>query len=199
LYRSNSLAALTESDRTAFNALGVRTVIDLRRPSEVTLYGRIPYTEVTYFNIAPIHQEWTEIEYDAERVTATFLAERYLELAVSGAQGYAEAIRLITRPDGLPAVVHCYAGKDRTGVFAALVLGMLGVDDEAIAEDYRLSEAWAPHAPPEIPAHMVASPAEAMAGFLRLLRERYGTLDGYGHASGLSPADIAALRADLLE
>jgi hypothetical protein len=199
LYRSSSLAILTEADRAAFASLGVRSVIDLRRPSEVSTYGRIPYPDVAYYNIAPVHQEWIEIPFDEQRGAAAFLAERYLELAMAGAEGYAETIRLINLPDATPAVVHCFAGKDRTGVFAALVLGILGVDDEVIAADYQLSEQWAPHAPPDIPAHLIASPAEAMMRFLDLLRTEYGTMSAYAEFAGLSSGDVHRLRRSLLD
>jgi protein-tyrosine phosphatase len=52
----------------------------------------------------------------------------------------AEALRVLARPEALPAVFHCTAGKDRTGVLAALVLGQLGVPDDAIAADYAFTE-----------------------------------------------------------
>ena len=67
------------------------------------------------------------------------LGELYVEMLDVGAPALAESLRLIARPGGLPAVFHCAAGKDRTGVLAALVLGLLGVDDDVIVEDYALS------------------------------------------------------------
>jgi hypothetical protein len=199
LFRSNSLALLTEEHRAAFAALGIKTVIDFRRPGEVTRYGRIPYDDVAYFNIAPVHRPWEEVEYDEAAGIPRFLTEQYLALAIDGRGGWAEAIRLIGRSGTLPAVVHCYAGKDRTGVFAAIVLGLLGVSDHDIALDYQRSEEWAASVDLDIPAHFIASPAEAMHMFLDALRQRYESMSGYADFIGLSAADRAALSAALLE
>lgn len=199
LFRSNSLGLLTEEHREAFAKLGIKTVIDFRRPDEVSSYGRIPYDDVAYFNIAPIHQPWEEVVYDAAAGIPEFLKQQYLELAVDGREGWAEAIRLITKPDARPAVVHCFAGKDRTGVFVAIVLGLLGVDDDDIALDYQRSEEWAATVKLDIPAHFIASPAEAMHLFLAALRDRFGSLDGYANFIGLAADDVDALRAQLVE
>ncbi|HEX5598833.1 MAG TPA: tyrosine-protein phosphatase [Micromonosporaceae bacterium] len=209
LYRSDSLHRLDENDQAAFAALGVRTVVDLRRPREIERFGRVPeYDGLTYRHIHPEHQDWDEVPYAERMGFAVWLAERYRDLATSGAQGIAAAIEVIAAEDSAPVVVHCAAGKDRTGVVCALTLSLLGVDDTTIAEDYALSEAaserfsqWYHARRPDartVPAHYLAAPAEAMLRFLADLRERHGSVERYLLDVGLTPAAFTALRSHLL-
>lgn len=208
LYRSDSLHRVA-ADQPAFSALGIRTVIDLRRPHEVARDGRVPACAgLTYRHIHPEHREWTEIPYDERVGVASFLSERYLELAGTGAAGIATALGVIADAQAAPVVVHCVAGKDRTGVICALTLSLLGVSDSDIAADYALSTAasqrftaWVrtqlPDIPP-VPPPFLASPPEAMLLFLAALRERHGSVDNYLAAAGLTVDQADTLRAHLL-
>ncbi|SCE74671.1 Protein tyrosine/serine phosphatase [Micromonospora echinospora] len=210
LYRSDSLHRVDETDRAAFAALGVRTVVDLRRPSEVARDGRVPaYDGLAYRNIHPEHRSWAEQMYDPATSLAGFLVDRYVALATTGAAGLAEAVGLIADAENAPVVVHCVAGKDRTGIVCALTLALLGVSDTDIAADYALSteasarfSAWLAASMPEAadpPAPFLASPAEAMPLFLDELRDRHGSVEGYLRHAGLADAQFDALRAHLLE
>ncbi|WBB82007.1 tyrosine-protein phosphatase [Micromonospora sp. WMMD882] len=209
LYRSDSLHRVDGADREAFAALGVRTVIDLRRPTEVTRDGRVPtYDGLVYRHIHPEHRDWTEQPYDPETSLVDYLADRYAELAETGAAGIGAAVGLIADADNAPVVVHCVAGKDRTGIVCALTLAALGVDDADVTADYALSAeasarfvAWlastVPHAA-ELPRPFLESPAETMALFLDRLRERHGSVEGYLRHAGVTDGQLAALRAHLL-
>ncbi|MGI5213585.1 tyrosine-protein phosphatase [Plantactinospora sp. CA-290183] len=208
LYRSDSLHRIDGADLEAFTALGIRTVVDLRRPHEVTRDGRVPaYEGLIYQHIHPDHAEWTEAR-ETEGGPARYLADRYRDLAETGAAGLAAAIEVIADPDAAPVVVHCVAGKDRTGVVCALTLALLGVADERIAEDYALSSegsarfsAWLRSTLPAsepLPPPFLTSPAEAMALFLAELRERHGSVERYLTGAGLPPERVDALRAHLL-
>ncbi|MGW5671743.1 tyrosine-protein phosphatase [Micromonospora sp. NPDC003776] len=209
LYRSDSLHRITETDQAAFTALGIRTVIDLRRPTEVARDGRVPaYDGLTYRHIHPEHQDWATVPYDPEESLARWLADRYAALAQTGTAGLAEAVGLIADSVNAPLVVHCVAGKDRTGVVCALTLAVLGVADDDIAADYALSteaserfSAWVAATLPEVeqpPRPYLASPAEAMSLFLTELREGYGSVDGYLRHAGVTDAQLDGLRAHLL-
>ena len=72
---------------------------------------------------------------------ADFLHARYTEMLLEAGPRYADALRLLAATDALPAVFHCAAGKDRTGLLAMLVLGTLGVGHDDIVEDYALTSA----------------------------------------------------------
>src|SRR5262249_10087630 len=146
---------------------GIRTVIDLQRPDEVARHGHVPAgPRRRYLNIAPEHALWEPEPYDRLAGPARYLADRYLDMARDGRAGFVSVLSVLAEADNAPAVVHCFAGKDRTGVLIALTLGLLGVDDDAIADDYGLSNEWsASHAPPEMPEHWVVAPREAMVLF----------------------------------
>jgi protein-tyrosine phosphatase len=200
-YRSDSLAklALSEADVATFVALGIRTVVDLQRPSEIAVHGHIDLPGLRYVNIAPDHEPWDPEPYDAVAGPARYLADRYLDMVYTGGPGFAAAVAVLADEDSAPAVVHCYAGKDRTGVLTALTLSLLDVDDEVIADDYAISDVWSSEsAPAELPYHFVAAPRDAMVLFLRDFRTRYGSAVDYLSRSGFTGADADRLRRHLL-
>jgi protein-tyrosine phosphatase len=208
LYRSDSLHRI-EEDREAFTALGIRTVVDLRRPYEVARDGRVPaYEGLVYQHIHPEHAEWGETPYDERLSLARYLADRYLDLAETGHAGIVRALGVIADAERAPVLVHCVAGKDRTGLVCGLTLSLLGVSDTDIADDYALStaaserfSAWLREQLPAstpLPPPFLSSPAEAMTMFLDGLRQRHGSVEGYLVDSGLTRRQIVALRGHLL-
>ncbi|MEH0840984.1 tyrosine-protein phosphatase [Micromonospora sp. CPCC 205711] len=209
LYRSDSPHRLDGADREAFAALGVRTVIDLRRPSEVERDGRVPELDgLAYRNIHPEHADWGEVPYRPETDLARYLADRYADLAETGAAGLAEAVGLIADETNAPVLVHCVAGKDRTGLVCSLTLAALGVSDAEIVADYALSteaaarfQAWFESTGKQIRPGLppLTTPTEAMVLFLAELRQRYGSVEDYLRRSGITDDQLAALRAHLLE
>jgi len=209
LFRADSLHRLAGPDWEAFAALGIRTVIDLRRAFEVEQTGRVPQAEgLVYLNPVIEHVDWTEVPHPDEIRHERWLADRYLNFTEDGRSGLAAALSAIADPDAAPVVVHCMAGKDRTGVVCALVLSLLGVSDDDIATDYALTEVSMAsltaylrvHNPTVIEGndHMFDSPRDAMLLFLADLRERHGSVPGFVREIGLSDRQIAALRAHLL-
>ncbi|MFE0650613.1 tyrosine-protein phosphatase [Streptomyces sp. NPDC059534] len=213
LYRSDSLAKLTEadpSDLQRFRALAVTTVIDLRYPWEIAAKGRLPETEdVSWHNLSIEHRPYDQAEIDPDLDPWRYLADRFAEVAEDGAEELRTALELIASTDG-PLVFHCASGKDRTGLLAALVLGLLDVPDDAILADFALTELaterliadWrATHPGRELrwPGYGRA-PADVIRLFLADLRARYGSVHGYvtGHV-GLDPATVVRLRTRLVE
>jgi protein tyrosine/serine phosphatase len=209
LFRSDSLHGLCTDDRDAFTALGIRTVLDLRRPYEVERDGRIPeWDGIVWRHIHPDHREWSETPFQKGGDLSRYLADRYLDLSEDGASELAEAVALIADQNAAPMVVHCVAGKDRTGVVCALALSLLGVSDMDIAADYALSavgfERYKARMRKELPdetspsPQWYRSPTEAMMLFLPDLRKRHGSVGEYLIGAGLAPERIDALRAHLL-
>jgi protein-tyrosine phosphatase len=209
LFRADSLHRLAGEDWEAFAALDIRTVIDLRRTFEVEEHGRVPHAEgLAYVNPVLEHVDWNEVPHPAGTRHERWLADRYLNFTEDGRNGIAAALSVIADPAAAPVVVHCMAGKDRTGVVCALTLSLLGVSDDDIATDYALTEASMAsltaylrvHNPEAIEGndHMFDSPREAMLLFLADLRERHGSVEGFAREIGLSEGQIAALRAHLL-
>jgi protein tyrosine/serine phosphatase len=211
LFRSDTLSRLTEIDREAFTGLGIRTVLDLRRAYEIARDGRVPEWEgLVWHNIDPKHREWNPADYDERAGVARFLADRYLDLAEEGPAGLAGALAVLADSANAPAVVHCVAGKDRTGVVIALALSLLGVSDHDIAADYALTQlseakfmAWLSETDPVAakripPMFYRLTPPEAMLMFLTELRARHGSIERYVTGAGLAREQIAALRGHLL-
>ncbi len=124
-----------------------------------------------------------------------------------------EAVDALARPEALPALVHCSAGKDRTGIVTAVVLAVLGVPDEVVAEDYALTSAYLAeeftHAVEQLKASTglgqklnggaLACPPELILRTLERMREAHGSVEGYLLANGLEPARLDALRDALVE
>jgi len=209
LFRSDALHRIGEADAEAFAALGVRTVIDLRRPHEIERYGRVAERYgLDYRNHVLEHVDWEEVGHPADVAHERWLADRYLNFAEDGHEALATSLRVIADPGAAPVIVHCMAGKDRTGTVCALALSLLGVSDEDIATDYALTTAamkplttylMAKH-PESIVGneHMFDSPPEAMKIFLADLRARHGSVGNYVREIGLTDAEIATMRAHLL-
>jgi protein tyrosine/serine phosphatase len=209
LYRSDSLHRLTGEEGEKLAALGVRTVLDLRRPSEIARDGRVPELPgLAYFNLHPLHREWNMGHYAGgpER----YLADRYLDMATEGIEGFGAALRLISDPHRAPVVMHCFAGKDRTGVLAALTLALLGVSEADIMADYAASEAAQAPLGAQIrrdfpdqlvgaPPHVLACPPQAIGLFLTELAGRHGSIYGYAGLAGVTALHIESLRAHLLD
>lgn len=202
LFRADDLSRLTAADADRFAALGIRTVIDLRRPAEIAELGRIPASlGVDYRHVHLVHPLWPSAEFADAAARTAYLRDRYREMATDGREGIGTALRLIADTDAAPLVFHCFAGKDRTGIVAALTLALLGVSDETIAEDFALSEpadqALRAHFGKE-PNRVAVSPPEAMLGFLSDLRSSHGSIEAYAKWTGVTDEHIAALRAHLL-
>ncbi len=190
LYRSDSLGKLGEgADWERFRGLGVRTVIDLRYPWEIAAKGRVPQAAgVEYLNLSVEHRPYDQAEIDPGLDPWRFLADRYAEVAFDGAVELRRALEVIASDSG-PLVFHCASGKDRTGLLAGLVLGLLGVAEEDILADFALTELatdrlladWRAANPGRTmgwPGYGRA-PAEVMRLFLAELAARYGSLHGY--------------------
>lgn len=129
LFRSEFLASPDTHADPARELLGLRTVVDLRR------FGEVEYEQVP----------WGDHDIDLVHVplrleSGTSWHAGYHRYLVDGPDRVSKAVRTLIDPDHGPALFHCAAGKDRTGVIAAVILDMLGVTRDAIVEDYMLTE-----------------------------------------------------------
>ncbi|NRQ30342.1 tyrosine-protein phosphatase [Nonomuraea sp. NN258] len=209
LYRADSLGWLAGEDLETFRALRVRTVIDLRHAFEVEKWGRVPETEgLNYLNLPIEGRRWDIAVYSDELGVARYLADRYLEVTEDGVANLRTAMETLAQPGNAPAVIHCAAGKDRTGLLAAMVLSLVGVSEDDIVADYALTglaterfitDFRARHADAPVWPGFGQAPAEAMNLFLADLKRRHGSVEGYvTDVLALDPSAIDALRAHLL-
>jgi protein-tyrosine phosphatase len=219
LVRADLLCRLTEAGRAALVQHGVRTVVDVRFPDEVARQAAHPYRDgadgVTYLNV-PVNagvEASRQAELSQLFAAATNRTElNRLELDANPV-GMARVASAIARAPAGGVVVHCHAGKDRTGVVVALLLALVGVPDDLIADDYALSRLNLPAltrewldgitldaAERERYIRDIADPApEAMLAMLDHLRERHGGAEAYLLGGGVSSEEVALLRARLVE
>ncbi|MDQ3385652.1 MAG: tyrosine-protein phosphatase [Actinomycetota bacterium] len=211
LYRADGLHRIPASTTSSLEHLGWRTVLDLRTSGEVDA-GAFRAAGIEVIHLPVLRATWGVPEVtDVEPVA--FLSTHYLRMLDEGAGAIAAAFEILASPARLPAVFHCSAGKDRTGVVAALVLAVLGVPDDVIAADYHLSAtaveqlvAWLVATQPDRreemarqPKAFLSCPPEAMLTFLDELRLRHGSVEAYLTAIGVAPASLDRLRDSLLE
>ena len=208
VFRSDSLGPVTEEDATHLTEeLGLLTVVDLRSTKEVQEEGRgaLVNARVDYH-----HLPLFEVVSGQKRVWPDTLHELYRGLLRDAIGQVSKVLRVIAEAESHPVVFHCVAGKDRTGVVAAVLLGLLGVSEDDIVADYALTqevmpvmlERWRTRAnqpnAKEFPAHILRAEAETMRRLLAILDEDYGSLRGYAEAGGITDTVVGNLRAALL-
>jgi protein-tyrosine phosphatase len=223
VYRSDSLESLTDADIEALEGLGVRLVCDLRRDEErADAPSRIeghPDVRVEHLPIGGLAAETKGMSDRMMRgeiaeVGVETMAEVYTTILELHADSFGAVVTHAADPASLPMVVHCTAGKDRTGVASALILAALGVDEQTILADFELTSKYYSAAKiaevrprleaagidfAKVETYFGASPA-VMAATLAGLRARHGSVERYltGPAA-LAPATLRALREQLLE
>ncbi len=212
VFRADGVHRLRDDDLETVRELGLRTVIDLRTPGEIERGGRFPVESypVAWHSLPMMSRMWSEDDLVATSGAAEFLRDRYLAMLADGAASLAEIIGLVAA--GQPALFHCAAGKDRTGVVAAVVLGLVGVERDAIVADYHATAGaisafvdWLmTEYPDQIdamtrqPPEYLEAPAEAMSGFLGAVDARWGSMEGLADHLGVAPATVSQLRQTLL-
>jgi protein tyrosine/serine phosphatase len=208
VFRADGVHRLSADDLAP---LQVRTVLDLRTHDELER-GRFTHDSIGYHHLPIIHTPWTDLGFEGELDAVTFLADRYIDMLDEGRDSIAQALHIMSDASALPLVFHCAAGKDRTGVVAAIVLSVLGVQDDDIATDYSLSrlgmsrfKEWIITTFPDYadsmsqqPDAFLAAPAEAMHLFLERVRATFGSVEDYVRGLGVSDATLDAVRENLL-
>jgi protein-tyrosine phosphatase len=209
VFRSGSLHRLTIADRERIMGLGVRTIIDLRSSTELARDGNFDASGEIGFHHVPVEDASVDEPQDD---WSSQLSNVYYAIATANHSAIATAFGVVAE-DEHPVVIHCFAGKDRTGIIAALILSSLGVPDTTIASDYQLSGdyvapavAWATENDPEwaahiaaLPPHVLRAPPSTMPMFLDLLRDQYGSIDNYLIEAGADRTVLDVLRTRLLE
>jgi protein-tyrosine phosphatase len=215
LFRADGLYRLTPHDAQTVVDLGVQTVIDLRTQKEVQNRGTFPVKQfpINFHHLPIIDATWNDGDTPDIEDVVEFLVWAYREMLDRASEKFADAIKLIAAQDVLPAVFHCAAGKDRTGVLAAFILSILGVPDEIISADYGKTEdgmkrliEWAKIYQPELadayakmPARFAASDPRAMTIILDGLNQKHGSVQNYLREIGVDETTFNTLRGDLLD
>jgi len=218
LVRSDVLTRLTPSGRQALISHGVRTIVDVRTADELARDVDYPFRdsqrpgEPSYINVSFV-SDLTEEQH--ARVQATHerswnlgeLNRMDIDLHRSGVSGIASAVA-DAQPGGV--LIHCFAGKDRTGMSVAILLSLSGVGDDDIADDYTLTmlsydqliDSWIGNVDDDDRERMrqLAKPTrEAMLEMLDHVKATYGNAEQYLLGAGVTPEQIARIRERLVE
>jgi protein-tyrosine phosphatase len=220
VYRSDSLHHLTEADGPRLAKIGIRTALDFRAHDELDRIGigQLGNLDIKHVHVPTVDQVLHTVR-PPDAVIPGTVAEIYLRMMEAGSKAYAGALRTLVEADALPAVYFCMAGKDRTGVFSAFILGLLGVGDLDIVADYvlthdvvekihergRAERAGMPDLPDrdkvweEMPEDLLGAKAPSMEGLLAGVHAKYGSWLGYADAIGVEEAVVLQVRELLLE
>jgi protein-tyrosine phosphatase len=208
LYRSACLDELHETGQQWLIEAGLRTIIDLRdsqevaeRPSVFAGSNQLRYVRIPFYD-GPPPDDFTPDLHRGYRRELDELGEHLVRL-----------VETLLAPGTLPALIHCAAGKDRTGVAIGVLLAAVGIRIDIIAQDYALSEqclgpdnvrtarewvlrrgySWA------VWEHVTYSPPERMLYTLAYLDEQYGGVEQYLVKHGLAKSKLIDIRELLTE
>ncbi|KAJ4485861.1 protein-tyrosine phosphatase-like protein [Lentinula aciculospora] len=223
IYRSGDVSSITERGRVQFSELGIHTVFDFRADSEIKDYDsatpamervtmiRAPAGIEHAFDPASIAirlKKWETDELQA------FLGT-YEEILDTATEAFRTVfVHLRDHPDE-PCLVHCTAGKDRTGMFITLLLMLLGVEDHQIVDEYALTTVGLAPSMPQLirkfqkmpvfrdnwegVLNMGSSKPETMVATMRLIGQKYDGVEGYLKAQlNLDGEDIERIQENYL-
>lgn len=216
LFRADGLYRLRGADdMNRVRQLGLKSVIDLRTEREQREQGIFPTDdiEVAFHHLSIVDVTWSDTQTPVFEDEVEFLVWGYRDMLEIGSGRFADAMSVLAQTESIPAVFHCAAGKDRTGVLAALLLSSLGVDDSHICADYGLTQdamrrsiAWSKVHRPElaqryatIPKAYLAADPRAMQIILTELAQQHGSVRNFVREIGVTDATINALEKLLLE
>lgn len=211
VFRSGALELMTPADEALLSRqLGIRTVLDLRHPDELAgTPGAHPLSDrVVRLSIFSESQPPEDLIAELNGLYGPGPSpRRYLHYLEIGGDRLARAFELFADESNYPILVHCTAGKDRTGVLLGMVMDVLGCHDDDIAREYGLSDASIDRliaylrasgrqlggTDAEIRARL-STPPDRMAGFIHLLREHHTSAAHFFERQGVSSSAIARVR-----
>lgn len=206
LFRAGVIGSLSPTTEDELVALGLRTVVDLRDPEELVA-PQLDETAALTAHRNPIYLDRIGA-YETESLEAL-----YGQILTLCAAEIAAAVEALAAPDALPGLVHCSAGKDRTGLVIGILLSAIGVPDAVVVQDYaRTAELITPEdrermlrrarsmgMTPERAEMLMDSPPHVMQASLDAMRESHADARSYLLAHGVAPESLDALRAALVD
>ena len=213
-FRAGRQDRMSDNDLSQLSDLKISTQIDLRKPDEVLDQGKGPLEAMgaKYINIAVIPEGGSD---QLSRLVGDtgISGKRYLGYLEFGPTSWLRLFGILANEDNLPVVLHCTAGKDRTGVSTAFLLSVLGVSREVIEADYLLtnldterqadfieSTVGYPEGYDRERMMAVAGvPETAMKDFLDGVESKWGTVVEYLEKIGATQEQMDAIRANFLE
>ena len=220
LYRSDSPHRLAGDDGAAFARLGIRTIVDLRSYAELDRLGRPPlgptvraYVHAPLRITVPAEGPAGTVPADLRLDDTLTLGKLYCHFVNQSGEELRTILRLLSDEQAYPALFYCVAGKDRTGIVAAIILALLGVPDETIAADYaatadsfaRFLELCSQDgalgdltADQQVNSSFLGAEAETMLSFLGWIRAEFSSVEALVAGFGIDEPAVASLRRNLL-
>ncbi|MER5861916.1 tyrosine-protein phosphatase [Kitasatospora sp. NPDC002040] len=200
IYRSGALNSLTPEGARHLARLGIRTVIDLRTTAERTVWPDLHHgleLEALHHPLLPDHGDdfsWPKT-----------MADTYRVMAETGGPSIAATVRRLAAPDGLPTLIHCAVGKDRTGLTIAVLQSLAGLGQAEVVADFLSSnrhlglDAGPVYYIDEQGERRRSHPVEATYLDLALthLHTAHGSLDTFLTTHGVTPTELTTLRENL--
>lgn len=210
LFRSATPQQATPNDVEVLTGRGLRRILDLRfrKESESEGHGLFEQSAVSIVKLPFRVPRPDDAASAVPMQTPDALGPFYLSMLDLSGEPISTAVRLLLEDDGgVPALFHCAAGKDRTGVLAAILLGAVGVPDEVIVADYARSNEASAQIQAQLPtmayyaqAYGNREPSKSvvdggvMSVFMAGLNEKYGAAAGYLESVGISDSELGQLR-----
>jgi protein-tyrosine phosphatase len=211
LFRSDGLHSIGEDGKAKLRELGVKFIVDLRDDFEIEAAP----DDLDGLDVEVLHLPVFEGSGASQATIGATIADLYAKIVLQHTDVVAKALREIADTRDAGVVVHCTAGKDRTGIVVALALLAVGVDRQTVVADYAQTEgnlqgAWLEkmlelvkshgvEVTPDIRVIMGGSPPEALEGVLDLIDRERGGLHQYLLDAGLDELELAKLRSALVE
>ncbi|PKP82745.1 MAG: hypothetical protein CVT79_04730 [Alphaproteobacteria bacterium HGW-Alphaproteobacteria-18] len=229
VFRSAGLNRLTPSDYRRIDRLELKRIFDLRTPEErqafPTIWAGAPVKEIGFSsaasgNLAVMNTTFTDPGLRPETVTA-FMLNLYRKMPYDHAEAYSSVLQHLSEGE-VPLLFHCAAGKDRTGVIAAIILCLLGVPEHLVIDDYSLSSRIVDYRKElgldgekpsrlhgqnilreladELVEPLLISHPDYIRATLTHLQKEHGTIEAFVKTVyGLTAAQVSAIRDRLLE
>jgi len=218
LFRSGSLDRIADAEAHSLQEnLSIQTIIDLRHPDEFNdncSRGSLVDLVPNRYSLSVIDATQT-LHHHVEALNIAYgmgeKSHRYFALLENGERIWREVIQILLEPYSYPILAHCTAGKDRTGITAALILDLVGVAQDTISEDYAMSSASVdqlfnylvasgrrPEGTSETAKSKMITKPKYMDDFLKLVYQKYGNAEGYIRHLGFNTFEIARIRDFLI-
>lgn len=216
LYRSGAHDCLTEKDCALLRQIGLRTVLDYRSAAEQQQCPDRQLEEIQYISLPILADAGVANILSLQAAGSAEEAQQMLQEInrrmvhdQQAQQGYAAMLRTCLQAETIPMVQHCTAGKDRVGVGVAILLLLLGVDEETVLDDYLLSNdcrlsfdkleqvsgACLSETQRETFAALTMAQFSYLSAFIETLKVAYGTAERYAlEALELTATELAQLR-----